>query len=239
MRTVFSAVMRSRPLGLRSFLARFLSPIALVALCVAPASARAEKIRNHFDTDSMMRPPGFFDLVVLGAPGAAAGEARWLVLVDKNPPSAPNKLAQVNARRPDDSIAAALRRNVSFQDGTVSTFVKKDAGREGLILRMKDDKNFLVLLVAASGDVVLSAYANGKPTELGRGHKPLERPWEEYSVKAEGPQLTVFFNDEKLFEARDPHPVAGRTGLAAVGPGEASFDEFVIDPAGPAAAAEK
>jgi len=238
MRIVFSAVMQRHSLGLRPFLARSLSAIALVAIGVAPASARAEKIRNHFDSDTMMRPPGFFDLVVLGAPGAA-GDAKWLVLVDKNPPSAPNKLAQVNARRPDDSIAAALRRNVSFQDGTVSTFVKKDAGREGLILRMKDEKNFLVLLVDASGDVVLSAYANGKPTELGRGHKPLERPWEEYSVKAEGAQLTVSFNGEKLFEARDPHPVAGRTGLAAIGPGEASFDEFVIDPAAPAAAAEK
>jgi len=238
MRIVFSAVMQRHSLGLRPLLARSLSAIALVAIGVAPASARAEKIRNHFDSDTMMRPPGFFDLVVLGAPGAA-GDAKWLVLVDKNPPSAPNKLAQVNARRPDDSIAAALRRNVSFQDGTVSTFVKKDAGREGLILRMKDEKNFLVLLVDASGDVVLSAYANGKPTELGRGHKPLERPWEEYSVKAEGAQLTVSFNGEKLFEARDPHPVAGRTGLAAIGPGEASFDEFVIDPAAPAAAAEK
>ena len=236
MRTVFSAVMRSHSPGLRPFLARSLSAIALltVILCVAPASARAEKIRNHFDSDTMMRPPGFFDLVVLGAPG----EAKWLVLVDKNPPSAPNKLAQVNAKRPDDSIAAALRRNVSFQDGTVSTYVKKGAGREGLILRMKDDKNFLVLLVDASGDVVLSAYADGKPTDLGRGHKPLERPWEQYTVKADGPQLTVSFNDEKLFDARDPHPVAGRTGLAAVGPGEASFDEFVIDPAAPAAAAK-
>ncbi len=241
MPTVFFAVMQSRPLSLRSFLPRFLSAIALVALGVAPATARAEKIRNHFDSDTMMRPPGFFDLVVLGTPSAAgsAGEPKWLVLVDKNPPSAPNKLAQVNARRPEDSIAAALRRNVSFQDGTVSTYVKKGAGREGLILRMKDDKNFLALLVDPSGDVVLSAWAGGKPTELGRASKPLERPWEQYTVKADGPQLTVSFNDERLFDARDPHPVAGRTGLAAVGPGEASFDEFVIDPATPAAAATK
>jgi hypothetical protein len=207
--------------------------LAALVVLVAPAAA-AEKIRNHFDSDSMMRPPGFFDLVVLGAQGAAS-EAKWLVLVDKNPPSAPNKLAQVDTRRPEDSIAAALRRNVSFQDGTVSTFVKKGASREGLILRMKDEKNFLVLLVDASGEVVLSAYANGKPTELGRGRKELVRPWEEYSVKAEGPQLTVSFNDEKLFEARDPHPVAGRTGLATAGPGEASFDEFIIDPADPVA----
>jgi hypothetical protein len=229
MRIDFSAVMRSHSPVLRPLLALSLSASVLLA---APPPARAEKIRNHFDSDTMMRPPGFFDLLVLGAPG----EAKWLVLVDPNPPSAPNKLAQVNTRRPEGSIAAAVRRNVSFQDGTVSTFVKKGAGREGLILRLQDDKNFLVLLVDASGDVVLSSYADGKPTEIGRGHKTLERPWEEYSVKAEGPQLTVSFDDEKLFEARDPHPAAGRTGLAAAGPGEASFDEFIIDPAAPAAA---
>ena len=36
--------------------------------------------------------------------------------------------------------------------------------------------------------------------------------------------------DRKLFDAADPHPVPGGTGLATAGPGEASFDEFVIDP---------
>jgi hypothetical protein len=222
MRTDFSAVMRSHSLVLRPLLALALSISALLA---APASARAEKIRNHFDSDTMMRPPGFFDLVVLGA----QGEAKWLVLVDPNPPSAPNKLAQVNTRRPEGSIAAALRRNVSFQDGTVSTFVKKGAGREGLILRMKDEKNFLVLLVDASGDACCPRTPAGS-RRSGRGRKTLERPWEQYSVKAEGPQLrspstTRSSSRPAISSGRRPH------GLAAEGPGEASFDEFVIDPA--------
>ena len=126
-----------------------------------------------------------------------------------------------------------MRRNYTFQDGSVSTFVKKGAGREGLILRMKDERNFLVLLVDPYGGVILSSYADGKEQVLGQGKTTLQRPWERYSVTAAGPALTVFFNDEKLFEARDPHPTAGRTGLAAVGPGEASFDEFVIDTRNP------
>jgi hypothetical protein len=225
MRHVFFAVMRSW-LRARPALALTVS-LSAVALLASAGTARAEKIRNHFDSDTMMRAPGFFDLLVLGAPG----EAKWLVLSDPNPPSAPNRLAQVNAKRPADSIAAAIRRNAVLQDGTVSTFLKRGAGRAGLILRLKDEKDFLVLLVDPAGGVVLSAYAGGKAVELGHGETKQERPWERYSVKAEGPQLTVFFNDEKLFEARDPHPAAGRTGLAASGPGEASFDEFVIDPA--------
>src|SRR5262252_1450635 len=102
MHNVFSAVMRSRSIVLRSRLARFLPVLAFAAL-LAPPSARAEKIRNHFDSDTIMRPPGFFDLLVLGAPAPA----KWLVLTDPNPPSAPNRLAQVDTKRPADSIAAA------------------------------------------------------------------------------------------------------------------------------------
>ena len=219
MRTAFAAVMnRQRRLAPRLAL-------ALLSLWAAPAVA--DKVRNHFDSDSVMRPPGFFDFAILGAPGPA----KWLILTDPNPPSAPKVLVQVDQSRPADSIAAALRRNYTFQDGTVSTFVRQGSGREGLILRLKDEKNFLVLLVDASGDAVLSAYRDGVAKELGRGRAPFARRWEKFSVTASGPELSVFFNEQKLFDARDPNPVSGRTGLGAAGPGEASFDEFVIEPA--------
>lgn len=187
-----------------------------------------ESLRNHFDTDGIMRAPGFFDFAVLGAPGAA----RWLILSDRNPPSAPNCLSQTEAARPADSIAVALRRNQVFQDGTVSTFVKRGTNREGLLLRMADDKTFLVLLAdTGSGETVLWSYRDGKPSELGRGSAAFERGWEELGLTASGPKLTVLFNGQKLFEALDPRPVAGRTGLATAGPGEARFDEFLIQPA--------
>jgi hypothetical protein len=217
MRGVFSAVMR------RSGRIRW--RLAVGALALAAAPVLGEQIRNHFDSDAMMREPGFFDFLVLGAPA----KARWMILSDLNPPSAPNRLAQVESKRPADSIAAALRRNASFQDGSVSTFVKQGAGREGLIFRLKDEKNFLALLVDTSGEAVLSAYADGKEQVLGRAQTTLQRPWERYKLTAAGPALSVFLNDQKLFDARDPHPTAGRTGLAAAGPGEASFDEFVIE----------
>jgi len=221
MRKVFAAEMRVR----ESLRGLCLAALLLVAVAGPASPALAEKVRNHFDADSLMRPPGFFDLLVLGAPGPA----RWLILTDLNPPSAPNRLVQVESRRPSDSIAAAIRRNYSFQDGTVSTFVKQNAGREGLILRMKDEKNFLVLLVDASGDVALWSYVDGAKTEIGRGKAVIARPWEKFSVTAAGPRLSVLFNDQKLFDATDPRPAAGRTGLAATGPGEASFDEFVLE----------
>ena len=201
--------------------------VSLVLAALAGALA-AETLRNHFDADSIMRPPGFFDFAVLGAPGPA----RWLILSDRNPPSAPNCLSQTESARPADSIAAALRRNQVFQDGTITTFVKGAANRAGLLLRMADEKNFLVLLTdTGTGETVLWSYRDGKPSELGRGRAAFDRGWEEIGVTASGPKLTVLFNGQKLFEAADPRPAAGRTGLATAGPGEARFDEFSIEPA--------
>lgn len=205
-------------------------PLAVALVLAAPLSA--ETVRNHFDSDTMVRPPAYFDLVVLGAPAAA----RWLVLGDPNAPSAPNCLAQVETDRPPGSIAAAVRRTYSFQDGSVKTFVKRFGGRGGLLLRMAGEKDFVVLVADMNtGDTVLTSYRDGQPTVLGRGRAALERDWEQFSVVAAGPSLTVFFRDRKLFEAKDPHPVAGRTGLVTEGPGQASFDEFILDftPAAP------
>src|SRR5262245_44234241 len=116
MRRVFRPVMKPTR--------RFVSTCVLLAallLALSSAGARAEEIRNHFDSDSILRPPGYFDLVVLGAPG----KSRWLVLTDLNPPSAPNRLVQTETQRPDDSMPAAVRRTYTFQDGTATTMIKK------------------------------------------------------------------------------------------------------------------
>jgi hypothetical protein len=196
-----------------------------LAVALAPAAA-AEQLRSHFDTDFIMRAPGFFDLVALGEPG----KPRWLVLNDPNAPSSPNRLVQTERELPAGTIAAALRRNVSFQDGTASTFIKQGPGHAGMILRMKDEANF-VLLVAdtATGVVVLSAWEGGKSSEIGRGQAAFGQPWQKLAVRLNGADASVTFGEKALFVAKDPRPAAGRAGLAAQGPGEASFDEFILD----------
>ena len=104
---------------------RILPAVALCALLLAvnlsaAAQGSGTAIRNHFDADAQMRAPGFFDFAVLGAPGPAD----WVVLADFNPPSAPNQVTQTIQDRPIDSIAAAIRRSVSFVDGRLSIAVK-------------------------------------------------------------------------------------------------------------------
>jgi hypothetical protein len=149
-----------------------------------------------------------------------------------NPPSAPHILQQVNQNRPAGSIAAAVRRTYVFRDGTVSTYVRRGPGHAGMILRLVDARNFLVLLVdTATGSAVLTSYRGGKSTELGRGQAALNRSWEQFTVTAAGPSLSVLFDGKKLFEATDPNPATGRTGLATAGPGAAAFDEFILETA--------
>jgi hypothetical protein len=203
--------------------------LAAVFAAVLPAVTLGEELRNHFDSDAMMRAPAFFDLVVLGDTSAQA-DAKWLILIDKNPPSAPNALVQTTKNRPAGSISAALRRNVAFQDGSASTFVKKTPGQAGLVLRLVDAKNFLVLLADTwTGELVLTKYVDGKPAELGRGGQgAFSRGWEQIGAMLAGPSVTVLVNDKKIFEATDPKPASGRVGLATMGPGDAAFDELKI-----------
>lgn len=196
-------------------------------LVLAAPAALAERWRNHFDADAISRPPAFFDFEVLGAPGTAT---RWMVLNDVNPPSAPNQLTQVVANRPDGSIAVALRRNVAMADGTLTVALKKVPAREGLVFRMTDEKNFLVLLLnGQSGETRLIAYHAGTPTELARGTAAIDREWGILAVSLAGPAISASWNEKELLRATDAHPASGRVGLATAGPGRASFDEFVID----------
>ena len=200
--------------------------LAAFAAGLSPAAARAEKVRNHFDSDTIMRPPGFFDLVVLGS----EGKTRWLVLTDMNPPSAPNRLVQTETHRPADSTAAAVRRTYAFRDGSASTMIKQGTGHAGLLVRMVDEKNYVLLMVdTATGDAVLSSTVDGKTAELGRSKAPFGRLWEKFGIAASGPSLTVFANDKKLFQAGDPKPASGRVGVATAGPGEVSFDELILE----------
>lgn len=204
-------------------------PATLLALGLSIAAfAPAERIRNHFDSDAAMRAPGYFDAVVWGG----RGDADWKVVGDTNPPSAPNRLIQIRDSRPAGSIAAALRRTYVFQDGRVSSGLRRGAGQGGIVLRATGEKDFLVLLVdLTSGDSRLTSHRDGKATELARGTAKIAHEWGVLAVDAAGPSITVTWDGAPLLKATDPRPVAGRAGLATAGPGAVSFDEFILEPA--------
>ena len=198
-------------------------PVLLAALAGPLA---AEKIRNHFDADAPMREPGFFDFAVLGA----GGRSRWMVMADPNPPSAPNRVVQTVLERSPESLAAALRRGYLLRDGRVTVSIRREPVRAGLVFRMRGEKDFLALLLEQpSGDARLTAYRDGKPTELARGLAVPTRPWSTLSVELKGNSITASLDGANVLEGVDPDPAEGRAGFVQAGPGAASFDEFVIE----------
>ncbi len=197
-------------------------------LLLAAAPAAAQTLRNHFDSDGLLREPAFFDFAVLGAPGAA----QWRVVSGYNPPSAPNHATQTLASRPDDSIAVALRRNSFFRDGVWSLALSRAQGRGGIVLRMAGERDFLVLLVnLTTGETRLSAYRNGRAAELAKATAKIDREWGVLKITATGPKISAEWEDRPLLQAVDPSPEAGRSGMATAGPGIVAFDEFVLEPA--------
>lgn len=196
-------------------------------LAVAAFSG-AEQLRNHFDSDTLGAPPAYFDFFVLGAPAVA----QWQVVGSSNPPSAPNVLVQTVRLRPADSIAAAVRRNSASRDGVWSVFMIRSASTGGIVFRMSGEKDFLVLLMdALSGNARLTAYRDGRPTELAKGRAAITREWGVLKIAASGPKISAQWDDKPLLEATDSAPASGRVGLATAGPGNPSFDEFVLEPA--------
>jgi len=201
--------------------------LAVGLLLPGAAASAPEKSRNHFDSDAPMRAPGFFDFLVLGAPG----EAQWRTVTEFNPPSAPNGVSQVFEQRPSQSIAAAVRRNVTLKDGTVSLGIKRVAGQGGVVVRLVDEKNFIALLMdPVSGEARLMDYRQGRATELARGKGEGQREWGQLVVTLAGPKISAAWEGKPLLEGTDPAPAAGRAAIATAGPGIMTFDEFVLEP---------
>lgn len=211
-----------------------LAALPVVAGLIAGASAQTVleptpggTIRNDFDFDQIAAAPAFFDFVALAAPG----RADWRVLVGANPPSTPNEVTQVVETRPADSIAVAVRRDALFQDGSWSLALEKGSGRGGIVFRLAGEKDFEALLVnLKTGEASLTQYRDGRPMELARGKARLENEWGILSITAKGPSISARFDGRPLLEASDPHPAAGRCGMATAGPGRVSFDEFILEP---------
>jgi hypothetical protein len=212
--------------------------LALAGICLLdlsfsgfapPGSADAgpsQRLRNHFDWDAILAPPGYFDFAVLGL----RASADWKVTAGNNPPSPPNVATQTLADRPAGSIAAAVRRNAHFRDGALSLALEKGSGRGGLVFRMADDKTFCALLVdLVSGEARLEAWRGGHSQELGRGKADLANEWGVLAVSLKESTIEAKWNGKPLLQAADPHPVAGRAGMATEGPGRVSFDEFLLE----------
>ena len=122
------------------------------------AALPAEKIRNHFDTDALFQPPGFFDFVVLGAPGAA----QWKVLTGKSALASelcgtdPSPIVPRSRSRPPCAATWISRW------GLVGMMMLRGQGRGGIVFRMADEQNFPGAALSTSGSGERAFFPTGR-----------------------------------------------------------------------------
>ena len=225
----FLAAMIARNMRIAAGAAWLLAGCLAIAAAAPKDSAPWQRLRNHFDSDAVLGAPGYFDFLVLGQ----AGPAQWRVTVGTNPPSTPNVATQTYTDRPEGSIAAAVRRNAVFRDGKVTVALEKGSGRGGLVFRLAGEKSFCALLVdQESGEARLTAWRDGRSTEIGRGKADLANAWGILAVTLDGPKIDAEWDGKKLLQGTDPRPVSGGAGMATEGAGSVAFDELVLEWAG-------
>ena len=219
----------------------FLPPVLVIATLlliatvsgagdVTPPSAKTWR----FDSDKPeMAPAGF----AFGRTGGGR-EGRWVVRAEKDAPSAPNVLAQV------DTDATEYRFPVAFtgpemNDLRLSVKCKPVAGKVdqgcGLVFRLKDaDNYYLTRANALEDNVRLYHVVKGSRRQFaGWNGKVASGVWHELAVEAQGDHFQVFFNGKKVIDAHDKtFTEAGKIGVWTKADSVIYFDDLSVQPLG-------
>jgi hypothetical protein len=213
--------------------------ITIVIVCAGSAVTAepqnaAKTTTFNFDKDAPgAKPAGFVFARTknLGKPG------KWVVQAQKDAPSPGNVLGQVdkddtNARYPLAVTAAAVPGDVK-----VSVKCKAVSGETdqacGLVFRYKDENNYYVTRSnVLEGNVRLYHVKDGKRTQFANWDgKVAGNAWHELAAEAKGDSLRVYFNGQKVIEAKDSTFLAGgKAGLWTKADSVTYFDDFSISP---------
>jgi hypothetical protein len=208
------------------------SVVATVTALAGEPQRRGTPNTYHFEDDSPGKPPAGFTFARtrnLGKPG------RWVVVAQKDAPSAGNALAQLD----DDATSArsplAVTTGVFHSDLRVSVKCKVLSGRTdqscGVVFRCLDENNYyLTRSNVLERNVRLYHVKKGNLTQLAtwEGKVP-GNSWNEIAAEAKGNTLRVYFNGQKVIEAKDnTFRAGGRAGLWTQADSVVSFDDFEV-----------
>jgi hypothetical protein len=174
----------------------------------------------------------------------AGGAPKWEVVADNTAPSQPNVLAQLSSDPADGRFPLAILDKANFTDGELSVKFKTIAGKvdqgAGLVWRYRDPNNYYLTRANALEDnVVLYKVEKGRRSSIapkgtprgtyGVKHKVPPQTWTTLRVTFQGPQFTVYFNGQKLFEVEDATFTGpGKVGLWTKADSVIHFDDFDV-----------
>jgi hypothetical protein len=188
----------------------------------------------NFDSDKPEMPPAGF---AFGRTGGGR-EGRWVVRAEKDAPSAPNVLAQVDGDATDYRFPVAFT-GPEMSDLRLSVKCKPVAGKVdqgcGLVFRLKDaDNYYLTRANALEDNVRLYHVVKGSRRQFaGWNGKVASGVWHELAVEAQGDHFQVFFNGKKVIDAHDKtFTEAGKMGVWTKADSVIYFDDLTAQPLG-------
>ena len=186
-----------------------------------------------FDTDRAGKPPGGFSFGRTG--GGAPG--RWVVQAEKDAPSAPHVLAQLDADATDYRFAVAVANEPVMKDGKVSVRCKPVSGSVdqacGLVFRYQNEDNYYVTRAnALEGNTRLYFVKDGKRRQIAsHSGKVAGGVWHQLAVDAQGDHLQVFFDGKKIIDETDKtFAVSGKAGVWTKADSLTYFDDLTVMP---------
>jgi len=203
----------------------------LVLAGVALAQEHAPVVHN-FDADAAGQPPPGFEF---GRTGNGA-QGKWIVQAEKDAPSAPNVLAQVDTDATDYRFPVAFT-GPEMKDLRLSVKCKPVSGKVdqgcGLVFRLKDADNYYITRAnALESNVRLYHVVKGRRIQFaGWNGKVTSGVWHDLSVEAKGDHFQVSFDGKKVMDAHDKtFPDAGKFGLWTKADSVIYFDDLTATP---------
>jgi hypothetical protein len=211
-----------------------LAVVAVLSFGGAATYAEEETGANKWSFDKEAggaSPTGF----AFGRTGGGA-EGKWVVKAEKDAPSPPNVLAQLDADNTDYRFPVAFT-GPELKDLRLSVKCKQVSGKVdqgcGLVFRFKDPDNYYITRAnALENNVRLYHVVKGRRIQFaGWNGQVKSGVWHDLAVEAKGDHFQVFFDGKKVMDAHDKtFADAGKVGLWTKADSVIYFDDLTASP---------
>lgn len=212
--------------------------LLLAGLAASSSDETTGGSRRDFDGDRAGAEPAGF---VFGRTGEGRA-GRWVVRAEKDAPSPPNVLAQVDDDPTDNRFPIAVISALALRDLRLSAKCKPVSGRVdqacGLVFRYLDEDNYYIVRAnALEGNIRLYAVLDGRRRQVASHAGPVTADvWHELAVEAEGTSIRIFLDGRNVLSADDStFDSPGTVGLWTKADSVTYFDDLDAAPLRPRA----
>ena len=183
-----------------------------------------------FENDAIGKPPADFEFARTGR----GAEGRWSVELERGGKN--HVLLQSSADKTDSRFPVAIVKDESRRDVTLSVRARPLAGSVdqgfGLVWRYRDANNYYITRCNALEDncTIYHVIDGSRRAFQNHGVRVATNVWHTMKMEARGNHFVVWFDGQKVLDARDDTFQSGRAGLWTKADSVIEFDDFTIAP---------